>query len=71
MGANGEDSEIVATIVSLAHRLKLDVIAEGLETAEQLAQLRALGCEYGQGYYFSKPVDAETASDFIETWSKN
>jgi EAL domain-containing protein (putative c-di-GMP-specific phosphodiesterase class I) len=48
----------------------LDVIAEGVETAEQLAQLQALGCEYGQEYYFSRPVDAETASDLIETWSE-
>jgi EAL domain-containing protein (putative c-di-GMP-specific phosphodiesterase class I) len=71
IGAQGEDSEIVETIVALAHHLKLDVIAEGVETAEQLAQLQALGCEYGQGYYFSRPVDAETASDLIETWSES
>jgi EAL domain-containing protein (putative c-di-GMP-specific phosphodiesterase class I) len=71
IGAQGEDSEIVETIVALAHHLKLDVIAEGVETAEQLAQLQALGCEYGQGYYFSRPVDAETAGDLIETWSES
>jgi EAL domain-containing protein (putative c-di-GMP-specific phosphodiesterase class I) len=70
MGAHGEDSEIVGTIVSLAHHLKLDVIAEGVETAEQLAQLQALGCEYGQGYYFSRPVPAEAASGFIATWAE-
>ena len=70
MGAQGEDSEIVGTIVSLAHNLRLDVIAEGVETAAQLAQLQALGCEYGQGYYFSRPVPAEAASDFIATWAE-
>ena len=71
MGANGEDSEIVGTIVSLAHNLKLDVIAEGVETAKQLTQLQALGCEYGQGYYFSRPVNAEAASDLIATCCVN
>jgi EAL domain-containing protein (putative c-di-GMP-specific phosphodiesterase class I) len=67
IGTHGKDSEIVETIVSLAHHLKLDVIAEGVETAEQLARLQALGCEYGQGYYFSRPVPAEAASDCIAT----
>jgi EAL domain-containing protein (putative c-di-GMP-specific phosphodiesterase class I) len=71
MGANGENSEIVGTIISLAHNLKLDVIAEGVETAKQLTQLQALGCEYGQGYYFSRPVNAEAASDLIETCLAN
>ena len=69
MGVKGKDSEIVGTIISLAHNLNLDVVAEGVETAEQLAQLQALGCEYGQGYYFSKPVPAEAANALIETWS--
>jgi EAL domain-containing protein (putative c-di-GMP-specific phosphodiesterase class I) len=68
IGAHGEDVEIVGTIVSLAHNLKFDVIAEGVETIEQLTQLRALGCEYGQGYYFSKPLNAKAASQFIDTW---
>jgi EAL domain-containing protein (putative c-di-GMP-specific phosphodiesterase class I) len=70
MGAHGEDSEIVGTIVALAHNLKLDVIAEGVETPEQLAQLQALRCEYGQGYYFSRPVPAEAASGLIARWSE-
>ncbi|MGH9425454.1 MAG: EAL domain-containing protein, partial [Terriglobia bacterium] len=65
MGANGENSEIVRTIISLAHNLNLDVIAEGVETAEQRSQLQALGCEFGQGYYFSRPVDAPSASALI------
>jgi predicted signal transduction protein with EAL and GGDEF domain len=43
----------------------MDVIAEGVETAQQLAQLRALGCEYAQGYYFGKPTDWETARSLI------
>jgi EAL domain-containing protein (putative c-di-GMP-specific phosphodiesterase class I) len=51
--------------MTLAHTLEMDVIAEGVETAEQLTQLRALQCEYGQGYLFSKPVDSNTAEKFI------
>jgi EAL domain-containing protein (putative c-di-GMP-specific phosphodiesterase class I) len=68
MGAPGADTDLVGTIVSLAHRLQLDVIAEGVETAEHVAQLQALGCEYGQGYYFSRPMPAAEASSFMETW---
>ncbi len=56
MGDRGENSEIVRTIVTLARNLGIDVIAEGVETPEQLAQLRALGCEHVQGFLFSEPV---------------
>jgi diguanylate cyclase (GGDEF)-like protein/PAS domain S-box-containing protein len=59
MSAVNENHEIVRTIVTLAHNLGMDVIAEGVETAEQLAELRALKCESAQGFYFSEPVSAE------------
>lgn len=49
--------EIVSTILMLAHKLGIDVTAEGVETAEQLAQLKALKCKYGQGYFFSEPLE--------------
>lgn len=65
MGIEQRNSEIVETIVSLAHKLGLDVTAEGVETAEQLALLRALECEYGQGYFFSQPLDSEAAAALI------
>ena len=65
MGEREEDSEIVRTIVALAHNLHMEVIAEGVETEDQLSNLRALRCEYGQGYYFSRPVDAESAGQLI------
>jgi len=65
IGEDKESLEIVRTIITLAHNLKMNVIAEGVETAEQLGQLRDLGCEYGQGYYFSRPVSAEEASHLI------
>ena len=43
----------------------MEVVAEGVETAEQAAQLRALACQYGQGYFFSKPIDSSAASGLI------
>jgi diguanylate cyclase (GGDEF)-like protein/PAS domain S-box-containing protein len=61
-----EKREIVRTIVSLARTLKMEVVAEGIETAEQLAMLRELGCEYGQGYYFSSAVDAQATEGWME-----
>ena len=58
----GENTAIVRTIVMLAHALGMDVIAEGVETAEQLAKLRSLGCEYGQGYFFARPLPSEAGN---------
>ncbi|MSP47921.1 MAG: EAL domain-containing protein [Alphaproteobacteria bacterium] len=57
--------EIVRAILLLAHNLKMDVVAEGVETVEQLAQLRALDCEYAQGYLFAPPLDAEAAEQLL------
>ena len=65
MNSEDKNSEIVRTIIALARNLGLGVIAEGVETAEQLAQLRLLECEHGQGYLFSKPVDGEAAAGLI------
>ncbi|MDB4951727.1 MAG: domain S-box/diguanylate cyclase protein [Gemmatimonadetes bacterium] len=59
LGTGRAASQLVRTIATLARELGLAVVAEGVETAEQLAELRALRCEYGQGYYFSVPVDAD------------
>jgi len=57
--SHGSDSlDIVKAIVEMAHSLRLEVIAEGVETEEQLCQLRELGCNYVQGFLFSKPVPA-------------
>ncbi len=61
MGANGENQQIVRTIILLAHDMKIDVIAEGLETLIQVAQIKMLNCEYGQGHLFSKPVKSSEA----------
>ncbi|MEG4496229.1 EAL domain-containing protein [Microcoleus sp. F10-C6] len=61
---------IVQTILILASHLGMDVIAEGIETSEQLNLLRALQCEYGQGYFFSKPIDSIAATLLIESQPK-
>lgn len=65
MVCDNESLEIVRTIISLAHILQMDVIAEGVETAEQLRQLQSLECEYSQGFLFSRPVDRQTAERLI------
>jgi diguanylate cyclase (GGDEF)-like protein/PAS domain S-box-containing protein len=57
--------EIVATIITLARSLKLTVIAEGVETAGQLAALRKLGCEQSQGYLFSRPLPVEKLREWL------
>jgi EAL domain-containing protein (putative c-di-GMP-specific phosphodiesterase class I) len=71
MLTNAKDEEIVRAVINLSATLGLRVIAEGIETAEHLKRLRELGCDYGQGYLFSKPVDAaaiETLLASNQTW---
>lgn len=62
---DGEKLELVRAIVGLAWNLGMDVVAEGVETARQLAQLRSLKCDSAQGYLFSKPVPSEQAAQLI------
>ena len=56
---DSDSNEIVSAIILMAKVLKLKTLAEGVETAAQLEFLQASGCDYFQGYYFSKPVPAE------------
>jgi len=65
VGENGEDSEILQTIVSLAKNLKMRVIAEGIETESQLNILKNLGCDYGQGYLMSKPLPKDVMEELL------
>ncbi len=65
MGKETNNSEIVRTIVTLARELGMDAIAEGVETEEQLIQLKALNCEFGQGYIISRPMTSEAAEAII------
>ena len=57
--------QIVRTVIELARVLGMDVVAEGIETVEQYRLLRKLGCRYGQGYLFAKPMPAEEISRLL------
>ncbi|HEY5074645.1 MAG TPA: EAL domain-containing protein, partial [Pyrinomonadaceae bacterium] len=65
IGEAAENIEIVRTVISLAENMGMEVVAEGIETLSQLTQLRKLKCQYGQGYLFSRPVDAQSVSSWI------
>ncbi len=67
IGPRGEDSEIVATIIALAHNLGMKVVAEGVETPEQADRLRVLNCQYGQGYYYARPLKPDDAAATLST----
>lgn len=65
LGSDEDTSEIIKTILQLAWSLGMNVVAEGVETEDQLARLKAMGSSHGQGYYFSKPLDAVHAEQLI------
>jgi diguanylate cyclase (GGDEF)-like protein len=65
VGFDNEDTAIIRAVVTLARTLGITVTAEGVETTEQLSQLRALGCEQGQGYYFARPVSADRVPEVL------
>ncbi|QSJ18272.1 EAL domain-containing protein [Nostoc sp. UHCC 0702] len=65
MDSNSRNLEIIEIIVTLAHKLGIQVTAEGVETKEQVAFIRKLNCEYAQGYFFSPPLDSSDASALI------
>jgi diguanylate cyclase (GGDEF)-like protein len=66
MEENTENGEIVRTVIALAKALNLKVVAEGIESIHQFHQLRILGCEYGQGYLFSKPLPVAEIGRLLE-----
>jgi EAL domain-containing protein (putative c-di-GMP-specific phosphodiesterase class I) len=66
MGQGGENSEIVRTINTLAQNLGMAVVAEGVETLDQLIELKSMNCYLGQGYLFARPMDAKAANAFIQ-----
>ncbi|MEG4282036.1 EAL domain-containing protein [Microcoleus sp. A006_D1] len=72
LGKGGIDpTEIVRSIVTLSHNLGMDVVAEGVEEASQLSILKGLKCEFAQGFFFSKPVDSQTAAGLIRQQAEN
>ena len=71
MCEGGEGMEIARTILPMANSLRLDVVAEGVETVQQVAMLKKLECKYGQGFYFSRPLSAEGTTALLAgdlTW---
>jgi EAL domain-containing protein (putative c-di-GMP-specific phosphodiesterase class I) len=68
MDSQTENLEIVRTIITLAHSLKMKVVAEGIETVTQLNLLKGLGCEYGQGYFLSRPVEAQAMAQLLREY---
>jgi diguanylate cyclase (GGDEF)-like protein/PAS domain S-box-containing protein len=65
LGREERHDSIVETVLSMARKIGMNVVAEGIETLEQRGLLQAMGCPQGQGYLFSKPVDFETASTLL------
>jgi len=65
-----EDQSIVRAIISLAHSLRLKVVAEGVETPEQLDSLRSMGCDQYQGFHFSPPLSAADLADLMRKQEK-
>ena len=63
-----EDAAITTTVIAMAHSLGLNVVAEGVETPEQLAFLRQHGCDIVQGYWLSPPMEAAQCLRFIQDW---
>jgi diguanylate cyclase (GGDEF)-like protein/PAS domain S-box-containing protein len=65
LGEDVEDTVIVQMIVDLAHTFGLEVIAEGVESEYQAAQLKEMGCDFGQGYHFTKPLPPKAVEEFL------
>jgi EAL domain-containing protein (putative c-di-GMP-specific phosphodiesterase class I) len=66
IATDADDAAIVVSVIALAHNLELRVIAEGVESEEQLEFLRRHGCDEIQGYYFSRPVEAAALQQMLQ-----
>jgi predicted signal transduction protein with EAL and GGDEF domain len=64
-GLNGSSPMILKSIIALAHELGKEVVAEGVETAEDAAYLRSIGCEYGQGFYYGEPMSPKEVVELL------
>jgi len=65
LGTDAEDAAIVTAIINLAHSLGLQTVADGVETKEQVDELRALGCDVGQGFYFARPRPSDAIAELL------
>jgi diguanylate cyclase len=68
LGEDAADTAIVKSVIDLAHALGLVVVAEGVETENQVAHLRRLGCDLAQGYFFARPQAATDIERLLESW---
>ena len=68
---NAHNKNIVEATINLSHTLGLSVVAEGIETPEQLAILQSLGCDYGQGYLFSRPVTVDVLEEVVQKFNSS
>jgi EAL domain-containing protein (putative c-di-GMP-specific phosphodiesterase class I) len=68
---NSESQEIVKTILSLGRNLHMQVVAEGVETGEQVTLLKSLSCEFAQGYLFARPLDSAAVARTLEAAEAN
>lgn len=68
---NANNQAIVESTINLAHRLGLSVVAEGIETEAVEDALRSLGCDYGQGYFFSRPMSADKLREFLQAGDRD
>ena len=67
LNGTAEKLGLVPVIINIAHHMGMNVVAEGVETVEQLNQLKELNCDFGQGYFFAKPLDVENATQLLES----
>jgi EAL domain-containing protein (putative c-di-GMP-specific phosphodiesterase class I) len=67
MGPDTRQHRFVSAVLELISAAGLNAVVEGIETAEQADQLRAMGCLYGQGYYFARPLPAAEALDYLRS----
>jgi EAL domain-containing protein (putative c-di-GMP-specific phosphodiesterase class I) len=65
MGTGGENIKLMRTILQLARDMHMVAIAEGVETADQIEQLKALNCVFAQGYYFARPLPTEAVEELL------
>jgi len=71
IGKGGRGVELIRAIVSMTRELGMETIAEGIETGEQLAELKSLLCDFGQGFLLSRPLDKESAEKILAKQKKN
>jgi EAL domain-containing protein (putative c-di-GMP-specific phosphodiesterase class I) len=68
LGTSSQDEALCRAIIVMAHSLGMQVIAEGIENQRQLGMLQEMGCDFGQGYYFSPPLRAEAFTVWHHAW---